>query len=179
MDASHADDLARAASFSGMPTQSPSSGLPVLSSPRTGAHSPERSTCANAGEAVVKNTASNTRRSRPCITPMAVSGRAIFSARFATIKVGSSIGMRRWLPREAGPTNKILLTKPRGGVSLVRSILPSHGYSRTRPPGERQRFAGDHADRAAADPRLHAVHVVPDHGRLRRAGDGLRGAGAH
>src|SRR5262245_23807687 len=43
IDATHAIARRRAASFIGMPTQSPSSVLPVLSSSRTGVHSPERS----------------------------------------------------------------------------------------------------------------------------------------
>src|SRR5919198_1362699 len=44
MEATHAIARSRAASFIGMPTQSPSSVLPVLSSSRTGVHSPDRST---------------------------------------------------------------------------------------------------------------------------------------
>src|SRR5262245_43272274 len=44
MEATHAMARRRPASFIGMPTQSPSSVLPVLSSSRTGVHSPERST---------------------------------------------------------------------------------------------------------------------------------------
>src|SRR5216117_687435 len=43
-EATHAIARSRAASFIGIPTQSPSSVLPVLSSSRTGVHSPDKST---------------------------------------------------------------------------------------------------------------------------------------
>src|SRR5689334_16427491 len=46
IEASHAADRRREASFIGMPTQSPSSVLPVLSSSWIGSHSPDKSFCA-------------------------------------------------------------------------------------------------------------------------------------
>ena len=86
---------------------------------------------------------------------------------------------------EAGPRSRGSILRGSGSQSLM--TVPREPHRRQElpmttggaAPGQRQRAAREHADRAAADPRLHAVHVVPDHGRLRRAGDGLRGAGAH
>src|SRR5688572_19718916 len=66
-----------------MPTQSPSSGLPVLSSPRTGAHSPERSTCANAGATVNERTAISARPSRLDIATMGGLQAEVYSSAMA------------------------------------------------------------------------------------------------
>src|SRR5437016_10272501 len=48
-EAAHASERARDASLIGMPSQSPTYGLPMLSSFPFGVHSPEKSICANAG----------------------------------------------------------------------------------------------------------------------------------
>src|SRR5688572_2047816 len=152
----------------GMPTQSPSSGLPTLSSARTGVHSPERSTCAAAGALIIAKTMQLATTDQRCFIasrpveggssdplkpaanslsgrPLRPGGRVYCAGSDSQSLIWHTMGLLPW------PAVAALAAKAAGGPGVHDD--PTGGQD-----DQHRRASREQSDRPASYPRFRALH---------------------